>query len=256
MRNHLELQTAEPANAAGTAVFKLGPAASATEEPSVKLPDQHDDNSGEAFFDELLKVHEYERQRLGQELHDSAGQLLVSLQLSVAHLSAIDEDAGHGELIDEIRQTVRQIDQEILTLAFLHYPMELGDRGLSAAIQMLARGFERRTGIRTEFASAWDSPFLDESAAAALLRIAQEALVNIYRHAHASSARIRLRTLGNLLELSVSDDGIGVAPNALAAPHGIGLQGMRHRVESLGGNFRIRNLKQGTCISAAVPLAD
>jgi len=59
-----------------------------------------------------------------------------------------------------------------------------------------------------------------------------------------------------LLELSVSDDGIGVAPNALAAPHGIGLQGMRHRVESLGGNFRIRNLKQGTCISAAVPLAD
>jgi len=256
MRYHLELQTVEPANAAGTAVFKLGPAASATEEPSVKLPDQHDDNSGEAFFDELLKVHEYERQRLGQELHDSAGQLLVSLQLSVAHLSAIDEDAGHGELIDEIRQTVRQIDQEIRTLAFLHYPMELGDRGLSAAIQMLARGFERRTGIRTDFACAWDSAYLDESTAAALLRVAQEALVNIYRHAHASSAKIQLRKQRNLLELSISDNGIGVAPTMNAGPHGIGLQGMRHRVESLSGKFQIRNLKQGTRISASVPLAD
>src|SRR4029453_13817475 len=72
-------------------------------------------------LDERLRIHEYERQRLGQELHDSAGQLLVSLQLSIAHLAATREAAEHDRVIDEIRETVGEIDREIRSLAFLHY---------------------------------------------------------------------------------------------------------------------------------------
>jgi two-component system NarL family sensor kinase len=254
MRHYLELQTVEPAPEA-VAPVSVSPVPDAEPhldpiQPQADTPEAR----GANLFDEMLKIHEYERQRLGQELHDSAGQLLVSLQLSVAHLKLLDDDAGHVGLIEEICDTVGQIDQEIRTLAFLHYPMELGDRGLSSAIQILARGFEQRTGIRTSSEFDCDARALDETTAAALLRVAQEALVNVYRHAHASSAKISIRKLGTWLEFSISDNGVGIAPQVLNGPHGIGLQGMRHRVESLGGRFQIKNLKRGTRITASVPL--
>jgi two-component system, NarL family, sensor kinase len=256
MRHYLELQMVEPAPKSG-APDSVSPVA----DPKPHLdpiPRQSDtaEAPGANLFDQMLKIHEYERQRLGQELHDSAGQLLVSLQLSVAHLKVLDDDAGHAGLIEEISETVGQIDQEIRTLAFLHYPMELGDRGLASAVQMLVRGFEQRTGIRTRFDSAYDSSALEEDAASALLRVTQEALVNVYRHARASSVRILIRRLGNWLEFSISDDGVGIAPQVLSGPHGIGLQGMRHRVESLGGRFQIKNLKSGTRLTASLPLSD
>jgi signal transduction histidine kinase len=205
------------------------------------------------LLDELLKIHEYERQRLGQELHDSAGQLVVALQLSIAHLRSLEEDSGHEDLIEEIQDAVRRIDQEIRSLAFLHYPAELGDRGLCAAVRALAAGFGRRTGIDTSFNAVGDLEELDQSATMALLRVAQEALVNVHRHAHASTATIILRRRDNSIELTVADDGVGI-PATLAGTQGIGMQGMRHRVEMLGGRFQVRNLKRGTKISATVPV--
>src|SRR6478735_2509037 len=75
-----------------------------------------------ATVGELLRIHEYERQRMGQELHDSTGQLVVSLLLSLARLKRVEEDLGQGSIIDEIQETVRRIDKEIRSLAFLHYP--------------------------------------------------------------------------------------------------------------------------------------
>lgn len=206
------------------------------------------------LLDEMLKIHEYERQRLGQELHDSAGQLVTALQLSIAHLRILEEHSGHEELVEEMQATVRQIDHEIRSLAFLHYPAELGDRGLPSAIQSLANGYGRRTEIRTTFKAVGDFVDIAGLTAMALLRVAQEALVNIHRHAHASTATITLRRTANAVELSVSDNGIGIPAKVLANAHGIGMQGMRHRVEMLGGRFRVRNLKRGTNILASVPV--
>lgn len=204
------------------------------------------------LLDEMLKIHEYERQRLGQELHDSAGQLVVALQLSIAHLKILEEHSGHEDLIEDIQDTVRQIDREIRSLAFLHYPAELGDRDLPSAVRALASGFGKRTGIETTF-KAVGRVDIEGPRAMALLRVAQEALVNIHRHAHASSASIVLQKRGNEVELSISDDGVGIAAKVLAEAHGIGMQGMRHRVEMLGGRFRIGNLSRGTKIFAIVP---
>jgi signal transduction histidine kinase len=207
------------------------------------------------LIDEMLKIHEYERQRLGQELHDSAGQLVVALQLSIAHLKILEEHSGHEDLIEDIQNTVRQIDGEIRSLAFLHYPAELGDRDLSSALQALANGFGKRTGIETTFKAMGKLVDIRGSCAMALLRVAQEALVNIHRHAHASTATIVLQKRGNRIELSISDDGVGIPAKVLANAHGIGMQGMRHRVEMLGGRFRVRNLLRGTKLLASVPAA-
>jgi signal transduction histidine kinase len=82
--------------------------------------------------DVVLCVHEYERDRLGRELHDSAGQLLVSLHLSIAQLSGVEQDGAHAVLLAEMQEIIGQLDQEIRALSFLHNPAELGEGGLAA----------------------------------------------------------------------------------------------------------------------------
>lgn len=207
------------------------------------------------FVTQLLDLHDYERKRIGQELHDSTGQLLVSLQLSVARLRAIDGRYNQSSVIDEIQDTIREIDHEIRTLAFLQYPAELGGRSLCDAVRSLVHGFGNRTGIRASFKCFGDQAGLAEPVSITLLRVAQEALVNVHRHSRASSAKVVLDRQVDRLLLTVSDDGIGIPANADSGPgRGIGLQGMRHRVEMQGGCFNIRNLKHGTKISATMPL--
>ena len=88
----------------------------------------------------------------------------------------------------------------------------------------------------------------------AVLRVAQEALVNVYRHSHASLATVSLKRRGQSVELSVRDDGAGLAQDP-GNFFGVGLQSMRHRVERLGGSFRITSLKRGVKVFASVPIA-
>jgi two-component system NarL family sensor kinase len=234
--------------------------------PSAKDSPPHEDlvDCDTSFFlepsnatvGELLRIHEYERQRMGQELHDSTGQLVVSLLLSLARLKRIEEDIGQGSIIDEIQETVRRIDKEIRALAFLHYPAELGDRGLSTSIERLALGFGRRSGMPVSFRCAGDAQHVDEPVAMALLRVTQEALVNVHRHSHATSARVELKSRPNRIELRISDDGVGMPEGGEATKTtGIGLPGMRHRIEAHGGRFEIRNLNPGLMVRASVPLA-
>lgn len=190
---------------------------------------------------------------MGQELHDCAGQLLVSLQLSIAHLACVHEAAEHDSVIEEIRRTVGQIDREIRALAFLDYPAQLGERGLCGAVQSLVRGFAGRTGIRATFRCVGDGAGVTDQTATAVLRVVQEGLVNIHRHAHASRARVCLERRPDELRLTIGDNGVGMKLGNASSP-GIGLQGMRHRIEAIGGRFRIANLTHGTRISACVPL--
>ena len=207
------------------------------------------------MFDEVLRARDNERRRIGQELHDSAGQLLVSLQLSISHLKNARDAGDLDATVDDIRETVRQIDTEIRSLSFLSCPAELGHHGLAAALQMLANGFSRRTGIRILFEAGADIAAGSGPAAAALLRVAQEALVNIHRHSRATLARIELRRVGKWLKLLISDNGVGMPPIAgLEELIGVGLRGMRYRIEQVGGRFEIRKVKRGSKIAACVPL--
>jgi signal transduction histidine kinase len=205
-------------------------------------------------LDELLRIRDDERKRLGQELHDCAGHLLVSLQFSIGRLRSIAEDSGQGGLVDEIGEIIGQIDREIRSLAFMEQPVELRDHDVFSAIRSLVFGFARRTGIHTSFKCVGDSPHVDTPVSVALLRIAQEALVNIHRHSRATGARVRLQSNPDQIRLTISDNGVGMPVGDTEAPQGVGLQGMRYRVEILGGRFRTSNLKHGAKICAIVPL--
>jgi two-component system NarL family sensor kinase len=244
MSHQFELQAIEAAAAAAGVARASGVVATRD------LPN----TAGQHEFDELLKIHEYERQRLGQELHDSAGQLLVALQLRLARFRVVEPSALNNPLIQEISDAVQHIDQELRALAFLHYPAEFGERGLREALQALVRGFESRTGIRTVFECNFDASTLHERTSFALLRIVQEALVNVHRHAHASHVQVVLRRSHDEVELSVRDDGIGLSTDALARAEGIGVRGMRHRARSLGGHCSVRTRVPGTELCVKIPL--
>lgn len=208
------------------------------------------------FLDGCLKAQDDERLRLGRELHDSTGQLLLALRLNVAHLRRAHGSPVEDDLLDEIEETAKRIDGEIRSFAFLTYPPEMGRDGLCETLRSLTRGFAVRTGLRFSFTCLCESVDVSGAQGIALLRVAQEALMNVYRHAHAIHVRVSLTLRGGLLELIVRDDGIGVPPDGeIARSHGIGLLGMRHRVERLGGHFDIKRMKRGTKVVASVALA-
>jgi signal transduction histidine kinase len=206
------------------------------------------------FFESCLRAQENERLKLGRELHDSTGQLLLALRLEIARLREVHGESTQGTLLDEIEETVREIDREIRAFSFTHYPAEVGRDGLGPALRSLARGFASRTGLRINFSSIPDTISHSGQVALALLRIAQEALLNVHRHAQALHVQMALTLRGGMLELVVRDDGVGIPlEHDLEESHGVGLLGMRHRVERLGGQFAIRRLKHGTKIVASVP---
>lgn len=208
------------------------------------------------FLDGCLKVQEDERLRLGRELHDSTGQLLLALRLDLAQLKRGHGTSGEDQLISQIEDTARRIDREIRSFAYLHYPAEFERGGLGESLGYLTRGFAARTGLKISFADLRDRVVESGPAALALLRVAQEALMNVHRHAHAVHVHMSLTLRDRLLELVIRDDGVGLpTTSAIAKSHGVGLMGMRHRIERLGGHFEVKRMKHGTKLIASVPLA-
>ena len=206
-------------------------------------------------MDSRLMAQEEERLRLGRELHDSTGQLLLALRLGIAHLRQVHGTGAEDDAITEIEETALRIDREIRSFAFSHYPATVGHEGLGAALHYLARGFGVRTGLCVKLTDRCQQRIEDSPLAVALLRVAQEALTNVHRHARAAHVKINLAADKDWLELSIRDDGRGIAPEfENGSFSGVGLQGMRHRIERLGGLFSIRRLKHGTRILARVPL--
>ena len=206
-------------------------------------------------LDWQLQAQDEERLRLGRELHDSTGQLLLALRLGIAHLKQVHGTGDEDDALAEIEETALRIDKEIRSFAFSNYPATIGHEGLSAALQYLARGFSVRTGLSIKLTDMSIGSVADGPVAVALLRVAQEALTNVHRHAAAGHVRISLAIHERTIELSVRDDGRGISPEfESGAFSGVGLQGMRHRIERLGGFFSIRRLKHGTRLVARVPL--
>lgn len=207
------------------------------------------------LMDSCLLAQDEERLRLGRELHDSTGQLLLALRLGIAHLKQVHGTGAEDDALAEIEETALRIDREIRSFAFTHYPATVGQDGLGAALQYLTRGFGVRTGLCVKFTDRCQDRIDDGPIAVALLRVAQEALTNVHRHAGAAHVRVNLAASNAMIELSIRDDGRGIAAEyESGAFSGVGLQGMRHRIERLAGQFSIRRLKHGTRLLARVPL--
>lgn len=183
-----------------------------------------------------------ERTRLARELHDSVTQSLYSVTLfaeASARLMALDDYAGATEHLRELRDTAQEALQEMRLLIFELRPSALEHQGLAAALQARLDAVERRGGVRGELHIAGEdhlSPLMQ----AELYHIAQEALNNTLKHAHAKRVDIHLLFSENDVKLQIRDDGMGFDA-ADPSRGGQGLAGMRERAQRIGGDLSVES---------------
>lgn len=193
--------------------------------------------------DSILATREEERHRIARELHDDLGQRLSALKMDISLLAA-DLQAAEGaqalvaqteamqRVIDETIAAVRQISADLR-------PPLLDELGLVPAIDWIAKTFRQRFGLIVNV-HAQEIP-MQERAAISVFRIVQEALNNVVRHADATRVDIAFSQSGDMLELSIQDNGRGWsgAPPAPGERKPLGLLGIRERARLLGGQATI-----------------
>lgn len=215
----------------------------------------------------LETAKEDERQRISRDIHDELGQNLLALRIDISMLGARTGPA-HPRLHRKVADVLSNVDTTIKSVRGIMNdlrPLAL-DLGLEAAIEWQLRDFRKRGGIACKLTVRDEAVYgaIDSATATVLFRIIQEALSNVMRHARASSAEIELAMDADGLHLSISDDGIGIAPEQRGKQQCFGLIGIAERVSALGGEFSIGPGRGpalaagahglGCCLSMCIPL--
>ena len=200
-----------------------------------------------------------ERQRLARDLHDSVTQSLYSVTLlaEVARRRAQAGDAAATlEQINRLGQLSQQCLREMRLLVYELRPAMVEEVGLIGALRQRLEAVEQRSGVSVQLAADDDS-HIPPGVQNELFRVAEEALNNALKHAHASCLTVRLHTHAEQIELEVADNGRGFDPDIAAGSGGQGLANMRERVTRLGGRFTIDTAPgQETTIRVRLGLPD
>lgn len=232
----------------------------------------------------MLKMQEDLQTEFARELHDEFGQILTALGMMLGRIRRKMEagvgrsgedghpspESGSGSGLSaeaerliadlsEIQGVAQRTLDRIRTRSRLLHPVILDDFGLQQAVGWYADEFARQHGVETSFEPSGDLGGIPPDVATHLYRIVQEALTNVARHAGASSATVRLGRQGDVIDLSIEDDGRGVqgvpASGSMAGPGGIGITSMRERAALMGGTFTIgARPGGGTVVAVRVPL--
>jgi PAS domain S-box-containing protein len=212
---------------------------------------------------ELLDVQERERRRIADDLHDVIGQSLSLIKLSIEHAGQLierGEAEAAGDALKGLANKAKDALVEVRRVSMDLRPSTLDDLGILATLSWFFREFEATCGhIRVEKAFAVKEEHIPRPLKTTIFRILQEATANIVKHAGADRMRVGLSHLGDMLELSVEDNGQGFDPklsNGRSDRHGLGLRSMRERTRLSGGSYSVESaIGQGTRILARWPAA-
>src|SRR5262249_13038238 len=141
---------------------------------------------------------------------------------------------------------------EVRTISFLLHPPQLQDHGLENALRAFVTGFGRRTGLQTEVRISGEASAMPPAVELALFRVAQEAMMNVRRHAKATRVIVSLTLSRDSATLEVEDNGVG-AKAWKSEAQGVGVAGMRGRMAQLGGGLVIEPRTRGTIVRAHLP---
>jgi len=194
----------------------------------------------------LVKLLEQDRRDVAATLHDQVGQLLTTLNMD---LEAVGEEVKEAALRDKLQsaqEKVREILGYVKDTSRRLRPTTLDTLGLKPSLRALTEEIEEAGGCRVRFFSKGDFSGLDPENALALYRITQEALTNALRHASCHEIFVHLVKRGNVLTLSVEDDGVGFAYDEVLDPKNagkgsLGIMIMRERASQAGAGFRIES---------------
>ena len=213
---------------------------------------------------QILSAQEEERRRISRELHDEVAQVLTGINL---HLATLKKEATTNtrDLKRKIARTQRLV---VKSVNIVHQfagqlrPAALDDLGLIPALHSYVKDFAKRTGLSIRFTGFTRGRIkqLDSAKRTVLYRVAQESLINVAKHAQASQVKMGIRKLRGVIRMEVKDNGKsfqvqGVLPTR--GNKGLGLLGMRERVEMIGGRFTVESSPdKGTTIRAEIPFAN
>lgn len=210
-----------------------------------------------ALEQEILEISNREQRRLGSDLHDGLGQELtgLSLLLKGLEMQLAREAQQYSSQVTKISDLLARAIQSTRSLARGLAPVNLERGGLPEALKHLVARCTDMYSMEVSFSNAGQKlPDLEEGAATHLYRIAQEATTNAARYARAKSVVIDLRTTGRKLQLSITDDGIGLSAGLARGQPGMGLKIMEYRARMLGGTINFEEPGAGTRIVLAAPL--
>jgi two-component system NarL family sensor kinase len=207
----------------------------------------------------VVQSQDQERRRIARELHDSIGQYLAAITMSVTMLG----DRVPPEFRPNVEEILRQINscvKDVRTISHLLHPPLLDEGGLSSALSWYVGEFSRRGGIHVDLDMPLELERMKSEVETAIFRIVQESLTNIHRHSGARKARISIERGDGTVRMSISDDGQGISKEKLkriaAGQSGVGVAGMRERVKQLGGTFQIRSNGPGTTLDVELPFTE
>lgn len=195
----------------------------------------------------LLHAQEEERRRLAAGLHDDAIQAITAASLRLERFRGLLSDPQLRDQLKDVEQALASCLQRLRTLVFELRPLVLDEAGLAAALREYLAVLAAEAGFQ---ATLRDDLAAEPSASSRVIayRIAQEALANVRRHAHATSVEVHLQEADGGLLVTVRDDGVGFDPDHARAnpqPGHLGLASMRERAEMAGGWHRIDSTPGG-----------
>jgi signal transduction histidine kinase len=203
------------------------------------------------LLQELLSIQEEERKRIARELHDETSQVLASLTANLeAAIGMLPTNTDKTKAILKKSQALSvDILDEINRLIYELRPALLDDWGLVAAARWLVDNRLGEAGVKVKFKTLGQERRLHPQLEATLFRVIQEAVSNIARHAQAKHASISLRFMKKAVVVHIRDDGRGFnvreTISAKDRPRGLGLLGMKERVELANGTLVIRSHPDG-----------
>jgi signal transduction histidine kinase len=210
---------------------------------------------------QMIQGRDEERRRMARELHESAGQSLAALKMNLARL--YESLPKSRRLVRTLWRTSAELTEaaarEVRTVSYLMHPPLLDEAGLAPALRWYARGFAERSKIVVRVDIAENFGRVSQEIEITVFRVVQEALTNVHRYSGSNTARIRIWRDDRELHAEVQDEGCGLTIAGVArgphAPPGVGIAGMRERVQQLNGTFDIDSVPgKGTTVRVTLPI--
>jgi signal transduction histidine kinase len=226
---------------------------------AIAIKHHQDELHMRALTRRLLQSHDDERRRIARDLHDSTGQDLASLLITLgrAEHRGAQLPPELVEMLSESLLIAKKISGGIRTLSCLLHPPLLDVCGLGVAIEAYANELNRRNELEVELEISPELPRLTEDAEVALFRIVQTSLTNVHLHSGTRNVKIKVDHTAEALTLTVSDHGSGIPAGVLdhflkGEATGVGIAGIRERAEMLGGRLEFETLESGPAHGTAV----
>lgn len=212
-----------------------------------------------ALSDHLQTVQERERQAMARDIHDEIGQSLTVLKLDLEWIEhrLPAEGGALRERMSEMRSSIELLTSAVQRIAADLRPPLLDSLGLAAAIDWQVAEFSRRSGLECFVMLNEDVDPLDQQISTAVMRIVQEGLTNVLRHARATEVSVSLCTREGQLVLEIGDNGRGIRPEEIVSPQAYGLMGMQERARICRGELQIGGMAGGgTLLQLTIPLRE